>query len=175
VRLDDLVDVDFRAVVRLGPLLVPPVDFRVDVFRADVFRPVVFRPVAFRADVRDEVLRPRVPVLSDAVRARPPLVFLDVPPPDRVEPERAVDFRRVEALDFFFALARCRRASAPTPAAPAAPAAARSGRFLTARAAPVAARAAPSTTFRVLLFFLLNILSLPIVDFAFMLPSWTYS
>jgi hypothetical protein len=177
VRLDDFAEVDVRLVVRLAPLRVPPDVFRADVFRADVFRADVFRADVFGADVfradgfREEDPRPRVPVLFEVVRARPPLVFLDVVPPARLEPDRAVDFRRVVAPDFFFAAARCRRASAPTPAAPAAPAATRSGRFLTARAAPEAARAAPLITFWVLVFFLLNISTSRFVDPCLCMPS----
>jgi hypothetical protein len=139
VRLEAFLEVDFRVLPRVAGLRVRP-----DVFRAE-----------------DACLR--VPVLFEVLRARALVFFEPVLPPGRLvlEPDRAVDFRRVPSPPPGFLEVARRRASAPTPAAPAAPtapAAARRGRFLTAPAAPLATRAAPPTTlFALLCFFFLNI------------------
>jgi hypothetical protein len=138
VRAPSYEEVDFRVLLRFAGLRV--------------------RPVVFRAE---DVL-PRVPELFDVVRARALVFFEPVLLPDRLvlEPDRAVDFRRLPPpTPDFLEFAR-RRASAPTPAAPAAPAATKRGPF----AGPLATRAAPLTTlFAALCFFFPNI-PLP--------PSW---
>lgn len=137
VRLDVFLEVDFRVLLRLAGLRV-----RLEAFRA-------------------EDVVPRVPVLFEVVRARPLVFFERVVPPDRFVVDPAVDFRRVPPPTPDFLEVTRRRASAPTPAAPAAPAVTRRGRFLTAPAAPLAARAAPLATFFALLCFLLLSIPLP--------------